>query len=80
MEDQDAYQRAKRKVEARIGFYIHLAVYVGVNTLLIIINVLTSTEYLFKWPLIGWEKGARCNTAMGTLINEGQPEISPGKR
>jgi len=34
------------------------AVYAGVNTLLIIINLITSTQYLwFKWPLVGWGIG-----------------------
>lgn len=55
MENQEAYQKAKKRVEAKIGFYVHLAVYVAVNTLLIIINLLTSSQYLwFKWPLMGW--------------------------
>lgn len=58
MQDQEAYEKARKKVEAKIGFYIHLAVYMGVNILLIIINLLTSTQYLwFKWPLIGWGIG-----------------------
>jgi hypothetical protein len=58
MQDQEAYEKARKKVEAKIGFYIHLAVYLGVNILLIIINLLTSTQYLwFKWPLIGWGIG-----------------------
>lgn len=58
MENQEAYQKAKKRVEAKIGFYIHLAVYVVVNILLIIINLLTSSQYLwFKWPLIGWGIG-----------------------
>jgi hypothetical protein len=58
MEDQEAYQRAKKKVEAKMGFYFHLAAYVTVNTLLIIINLTTSSQYLwFKWPLIGWGLG-----------------------
>jgi len=58
MENQEVYQRAKKRVEAKIGFYIHLAVYVGVNILLIIINLSTSPEYLwFKWPLLGWGIG-----------------------
>ena len=43
MENQEAYQKAKKRVEAKIRFYIHLAVYVGVNILLIIINLLTSS-------------------------------------
>lgn len=55
MENQEAYERAKEKVEAKLGFYIHLAVYIGVNILLIIINLISSPQYLwFKWPLIGW--------------------------
>lgn len=55
MENQEAYRRAKRRAEAKIGFYIHLAVYVGVNILLIIINLSTSPQYIwFKWPLLGW--------------------------
>lgn len=45
-------------MEARIGFYVHLAVYIGVNILLIMINLSTSPEYLwFKWPLLGWGTG-----------------------
>jgi hypothetical protein len=58
MEEQEAYSKAKKKVEAKIGFYIHLSFYVVVNIVLIIINLNTSTQYLwFKWPLIGWGIG-----------------------
>jgi len=58
MEDQELYERAKKRVEKRIGFYIHLLVYLVVNTLLIIINLTKSPEYYwFKWPLLGWGIG-----------------------
>jgi hypothetical protein len=58
VENQEAYQRAKKRVQAKIGFYIHLAVYVGVNILLIIINLATSPQYYwFRWPLLGWSIG-----------------------
>jgi hypothetical protein len=58
MENQAAYQKAKERVEAKIGFYTHLAVYVGVNILLIIINLVASPRYLwFPWPLLGWGIG-----------------------
>jgi hypothetical protein len=68
MEEQEAYQRAKKRVELKIGFYIHLAVYLGVNTLLIIINIMTSTQYLwFKWPLIGWGIGILFH-ALGVFV------------
>jgi energy-coupling factor transporter transmembrane protein EcfT len=58
VKNQEVYQKAKKRVEAKIGFYFHLAVYVAVSTLLIIINLLTSSQYLwFKWPLMGWGIG-----------------------
>lgn len=47
MENQEAYEKAKKRVEAKIGFYIRLAVYVGVNVLLMIINLST-----FRIPLV----------------------------
>lgn len=58
MENQENYSKARKRVEEKIGFYIHLAVYAGVNLLLIIINLTTSTQVLwFKWPLMGWGIG-----------------------
>jgi len=58
MENQETYKKAKKRVEAKMGFYIHLAVYVGVNVLLIVINLATSPQYVwFKWPLLGWGIG-----------------------
>jgi len=58
MENQEAYERAKKRVEAKFGFYIHLSVYIVVNLLLVVINFSTSTQYLwFKWPLMGWGIG-----------------------
>jgi len=58
MEHQEAYEKAKKRVEAKIGFYIHLAVFVGVNLLLIVINLVTAPGHLwFRWPLMGWGIG-----------------------
>jgi 2TM domain len=58
MEDQELYRKAKRRVRAKMGFFVHLAFYVGVNILLIIINLTVSPQYLwFKWPLMGWSIG-----------------------
>ena len=75
MENHEAYKRAKKRVEAKLGFYIHLAVYIVVNILLIIINLSTSTEYLwFKWPLIGWGIGVFFH-AIGTFVFSGRSVI-----
>lgn len=58
MNNQDAYKKAKERVEAKFGFYIHLSVYVAVNLLLIIINLSTPSEGLwFIYPLLGWGIG-----------------------
>jgi len=56
--DDEVYNRAKARAEAKIGFLIHLGVYIGVNAMLVIINLLTSSEHLwFVWPLVGWGVG-----------------------
>ena len=59
MNEQDVkYQKAKERVEAIKGFYIHAIVYVVVNLILFSINMLTSPEDLwFFWPHIGWGIG-----------------------
>ena len=58
MDDQEALRRAKRKVEAKIGFFIHLAVYVTVNVFLAAINLTTNPAYLwFAWSVLGWGIG-----------------------
>ena len=75
MENQEAYQRAKRRVEAKFGFYIHLSVYIGVNILLMIINLSTSSQYLwFKWPLMGWGIGVFFH-GMGVFVFSGRSAI-----
>ena len=75
MENKEAYQRTKKRVEAKLGFYIHLAVYIAVNILLVIINVSTTPQFLwFKWPLIGWGIGVFFH-ALGVFIFSGGSAI-----
>lgn len=58
MDEQTRYQEAKKRVEELKGFYYHLVCYLLINAMLIVINLLTSPEYLwFIWPLIGWGIG-----------------------
>lgn len=55
MTDTDEYAKARRRAEAKYGFFVHAAVFAAVMALLIIINVVTSPGALwFIWPLIGW--------------------------
>ncbi len=55
MKNSEAYQSAKKRVEAKMGFYTHLTVYVGVILFLVVINLLTSSGNIwFHWPMLGW--------------------------
>jgi len=57
-EMDESYQKAKKKVEAMRGFYIHLIVYICVNLLLLVVNLLTTPRFLwFLFPLFGWGIG-----------------------
>jgi hypothetical protein len=50
LEDQ-----ADRHVRRLQGFYAHLAAYVGVNAMLVVINLLTSPGVFWAiWPILGW--------------------------
>ncbi len=56
MTEAQKIARAERRVQAMTGFYIHLAVFVGVMALLFILN-LTDTNWWVQWPLLGWGAG-----------------------
>ena len=76
MENQEAYQKAKKRVEAKVGFYIHLSVYIAVSILLIIINISTSSQNLwFTRPLIGWGIGVLFH-GLGVFVFSGKPAIT----
>ncbi len=56
--------RARLRAGAKLGFYIHLMVYVLVNLLLLAINLqLTPGRVWFLWPLCGWGVGIICHGA-----------------
>jgi hypothetical protein len=57
-QEEVRYYEAKKRVEEIKGFYGHLIAYVFVNMGLLVINLLTSPNYLwFFWPLLGWGIG-----------------------
>jgi hypothetical protein len=58
MKNQEGYTNAKKKVEALIGFYTHLAVYLAIITLLTVLNLTVAGNYFWAmWPMIGWGSG-----------------------
>ena len=57
-QNEARYYSAKKKVNEIKGFYGNLASYIFVNVILLVINLVTSPEYLwFFWPLLGWGIG-----------------------
>jgi fatty acid desaturase len=50
-------QRARRRLAAEKGFYIHLATYVIVIGCLFLINAITGSRWWFVWPALGWGIG-----------------------
>ncbi len=56
--DYEKAEAALRAEQGRISFYIHAAVYVLVNIMLIIINLMFAPQFLwFVFPLVGWGIG-----------------------
>jgi uncharacterized integral membrane protein len=55
--DSELRQLAKRRVKQKMGFYIHLAVFVLVNLGLAAINLLGGGQRWHLWPLAGWGLG-----------------------
>ena len=59
LSEEEIYEEAKKRVEEKKGFFIHLAIYVVVNIFLIIIWAVTNPGGYpwFIWPIIGWGIG-----------------------
>jgi fatty acid desaturase len=58
MTEEEIYQKARRRVEEKKGFISHLAVYIVVNVVLVLIWAFTGAGYpWFVWPLGGWGVG-----------------------
>ena len=54
MDDRRRRASATLRANAKLSLYVHLAVYLTVNALLIGINLATSEYHWFWWPLLGW--------------------------
>jgi hypothetical protein len=73
MDRQADFLRAKKVVNARIGFYIHLTAYLAVNALLVVINLATSTSRLWCiWPLLGWGVGVFVHALVTLGLSRGR--------
>jgi len=61
--EEQVYALAKKRVEARRDFAIHLIVYLGVNTLLVCLWLFVTGRGFpwFVFPLGGWGIGVVCH-------------------
>ena len=58
MREEDLRKKAKKRIEAKKGFYAHLGSYVGTILFLFIINFMTSPQHWwFIYPATGWGIG-----------------------
>jgi len=58
MSEEEIYRLARKRVEEKKGFYTHFAIYLAINTMLVIIWVVTGAGFpWFVFPLGGWGIG-----------------------
>lgn len=75
MEEQDLLRIARRRAKAKIGFLIHLTVFVLVNATLFFINQRTSPGVSwFAFPLGGWAIGLAIHGFVVFLSGSGLKE------
>ena len=62
MTNEERYQDAKKHVQKQKEFWVHLAVFVIVNAILITLNLAKTPDKLwFHWVLMGWGAGLLLN-------------------
>ena len=58
MDEEKAYERAKERVEEKVGFISHLAAYIILNAFLFFLDYRQDKTIDWAyWPLIGWGIG-----------------------
>ncbi|MBT8194838.1 MAG: 2TM domain-containing protein [Bacteroidia bacterium] len=83
MENQEAYNRAKERLEKKRGFKIHLIVYLAVSAFFILINLSqissqSRNDYWFYWPMLGWGIGVFFH-GMSTYVFHGMFAVTDEK-
>jgi len=69
LSEEQIYEQAKKRVEARQGFFFHLAAYIVVNIMLVLIWLFASGGGYpwFIFPLAGWGTGLLFH-ALGVFV------------
>lgn len=69
--EQDMHKRARKRVEARMGLYIHALVYVCVNLGLFVWNLVQGDPRWHVLPLLGWGLGLAIHALVTTVSLRG---------
>lgn len=76
MANNDKFIEARKHAKVKFDFYVHLAVYVLVISALLIVNLLTDSEYLwFIWPALGWGIALLLHGASAFLLMQKKEDI-----
>lgn len=65
---------ARKRAQLKLSFFGHLAIYLVVNVILLVVNLLTSPGALwFYWPMLGWGIGVAAHgvTVYATDLGQG---------
>jgi hypothetical protein len=72
MDDDKAYERAKERVEEKVGFISNLAAYVIINAFLLWLDFREDRTIDWAyWPLIGWGIGLVFHGLYTFVLGEG---------
>jgi len=73
--NEDLKRIARRRVNARIGLYIHASVYVVVNAFLALVQMQATPQVHWNlWPLAGWGLGLAIHATVVLLALSGLRE------
>jgi hypothetical protein len=72
MAEDEQYEAARQRVEARIGFAVHLAVYLVINIIFLIV-----VGWDFLWATVFWGLGLACHGV--TIFFKGDPRLRDWK-
>ena len=70
--NEDLKRIARRRAGAKLGLYIHAAVYVAVNAFLALVQMQTTPQLHWNlWPLAGWGLGLAIHASVVLLAASG---------